>query len=133
MSSKEGHFNQCPTRSGLAVSAITGFRALKQTTTGTEDIKFDVAGASDGAATIGIAIGDAAAGEAVGCAFSGPGVVEVDGSGTAIAANDFLKAGASGILVKAAAGDYYIAQAMEPATAAGLVIRCHIQKGQLNV
>lgn len=132
MSSKEGHFNQCPTRSGLPVSDITGFRALKQTTTGTEDIKFDVAGASDGATCLGIAIGDALTDEAVGCAFSGPGVAEVDGSGTAIAAGDFLKPGANGILVKAVAGDDYIFIAMEPATAANLVIRGVIAKGQLD-
>lgn len=129
---KEGHFSQCPTRSGRAGADCTGFRALKQTTTGTEDIVFAPAGAADGAACIGICIGDALTGEAVGCAFSGPGMVEVDGSGTAIAANDFLKPGANGVLVKAAAGDHYIAQAMEPATAAGLAIRAHIQKGQLN-
>jgi len=129
---KEGHFSQCPTRSGKAANAITGFRAVKQTTTGTEDIIFDVAGASDGAACIGIAIGDAAAGEAAGCAFSGPGMVEVNGNSANIAAGDFLKPGASGILVKASAGDWYIAQAMEPATADGLCIRAHIQKGQTN-
>lgn len=126
---KEQHFTQAFTRSGYAVAAILGFRAVKHATTGTEDMKFNVAGAGEEAA--GIAIGDADSGGSVGVAPIGFGMAHVNGLSVPIAAGDKLKPAANGILVKAGAGDKYIAEAWEPATADGLDIRVWIQKGQL--
>lgn len=126
-------FATCETRSGVATSAIVQLRAVKIATTGTEKHKFAQSGASDGAITQGIAINSAATDGVVGVAFDGYGAAEVNGNSANIAAGDFLKAGANGILVKASAGDHYIAIAQEPSTADGIVIRVKIQKGQLSV
>jgi hypothetical protein len=53
----------------------------------------------------------------------GAGFAKVNGSGTAIAAGDPLKTGASGILIKATAeDDIVVATALEPSTASGDVI-----------
>jgi hypothetical protein len=118
-------FATCESRSGIATGAITVYRAVKIATTGTEKHKFAQAGASDGAL--------AAADGVVGVAFDGYGAAEVNGNSTNIAAGDPLKPGANGILVKATAGDHYIAFAQEPATVDGVIIRVKIQKGQLSV
>jgi hypothetical protein len=122
----EGHFSQCPTRSGLSTTDCVEGRALKRATTGTEDIKFAQAGAGDPAS--GICTGNSTSGEPVGNAYIGPGMAEVLGNTVNIAAGDSLKASTNGCLAKALPGELAIAFAEEPCTEDNADIRIFIQR-----
>lgn len=109
------------TYSAAATAAIVSERFVKLATTANEAPLCTQAGA--GEAGIGIAQNDADSGETVTIAVGWSiARLEVDGSGTSIAAQDPLKANASGIGVKAASGENVIAFALEPSVASGDII-----------
>jgi predicted RecA/RadA family phage recombinase len=113
--------------SGAATAAVTKCRAAKQGTTANEDFKFTLAGVGD--EPCGIFVTSAASGAFVQVAFDGFGLAEVNGATLNIAKGDKLKPSTNGLLVLAFPGDLYIAEAMEPSTADGDLIRVYIKKG----
>jgi len=105
-----------------ADGAVTKYRAVKET--GTANGTAEAAQSGAGNRSLGIAVESRATGAAdLPVAINGQGLMEVDGSGTPVAANDILKANASGIGVVASSGDEGIFLAAEPSSAAGDVIR----------
>lgn len=116
--------------SSTASATIEKFRFVKHTTTAEENYKCAPAGV--GEKPFGISVSNADLGDPVGVCTSSIGVLEVDGSSVAIAAGDPLKPAADGIGVKAAtAADIYGAEALEPATAANVVIRVLLRHGSV--
>jgi hypothetical protein len=111
--------------------AITKYRFVNADgTTANQDEKVSIA--DSGEATTGIAADTVASGETTNVFTDGVGYLEVDGSGTAIVAGDFLKphTDSSGKGIKATANnDKYGAQALSPSTANGDVIRVIIGNG----
>lgn len=117
--------NESPVIAGIAAEAITAGSMLA-VTMGADGVK-KVAAA--GAAAVGLLIAETddaiAAGDTVTIQVKDIGMWKV---GAAVAAGDLLAADANGKAVKATAGKFILAQALEAATAADQVIRVQIIK-----
>jgi hypothetical protein len=115
----------------LAAEALTRYRFVDLAgTTAKEATKASIADSGDN--PIGIVGDTVTTGRPVAVFTSGVGRLEVDGSGAAIAAGDYLKpdGGNAGKGIKAATdGNFYGARALEPSTADGDVIRVLIIQG----
>ena len=109
----------------VATAAISAYRFVEFNNTGA-----NLTGAAAAAATDlpgGIAPEAIAQGASGSVFVDGIGFLEVDGSGTAIATNDFIKATTGGKGVKATTdGEFYGAIALEPASTDGKIIRVRI-------
>lgn len=117
---------------GVANEALTEYRFVDTAgTTAAEALKFSIADSTDG--PVGIVTNSPASGDpAIVVTVGQVTLLEVDGSGTAIVAGDYLKpsAGNNGIGIKAATNnDKYGAIALEPSTAAGDKIRVLVTVG----
>ena len=121
--------------SAVPTASISRGRAVVIATSSTAT-QLNCTAASAGARAIGIAAQD-------GSATTGPipiavpgmtTTARVDGNSTAIAANDMLKVGTDGDLVKATAdGEYVIAIALQPATTADAYIQVLVTGFSLSV
>lgn len=110
---------------GAATAAITVYRFVKHGTTAAGAVKFTAAAA--GEAAVGVSVNATAnAGEAVGAALEGIGLLEVNAASANIVAGDMLVPSTGGIGIKSTTGVGY-AEALEPATADGVKIRVLIR------
>lgn len=118
----------------IANAQITKFSLVKLLSSDTSKVLHT---AATGDPIFGIALEDAAAGAMVDVCTAGYCQVRVDGSGTNIAAHDFLMAGATaGVAVKlaGAAGTLrpVIGQALDPSTASGDYISAQVRQSSLQ-
>lgn len=118
--------------SATANEALTAFTfADLAGTTAAENQLASIADTGD--APFGIVSETTASGRDVAIFYSGRGRLKVDGSGTAIAAGDYLKPSgdSDGIGIKAATDeDAWGAIALDPSTADGDIIRVTIARGE---